>query len=66
MIVNPFGITKAVDFTDEEIDQYWTNIHEEGGFMDLLKPWSLMPIIIKGSKGSGKTRTIPATYKIMK
>ena len=58
MIVNPFGITKAVDFTDEEIDQYWTNIHEEGGFMDLLKPWSLMPIIIKGSKGSGKTHVM--------
>lgn len=58
MIVNPFGITKAVDFTDEEINQYWTNIHEEGGFMDLLKPWSLMPIIIKGSKGSGKTHVM--------
>lgn len=58
MIVNPFGITKAVDFTDEEIDKYWTNIHEKGGFMDLLKPWSLMPIIIKGSKGSGKTHVM--------
>lgn len=55
MILNPFDITKAVDFSDEDIDKYWTNISGEEGFMGLLKPWSLMPIIIKGSKGSGKT-----------
>lgn len=55
MLVNPFDIIKAVDFTDEEINRYWNNINTEGGFMSLLKPWSLMPMIIKGSKGSGKT-----------
>lgn len=55
MILNPFDITKAVDFSDEDINKYWTNISGEEGFMGLLKPWSLMPIIIKGSKGSGKT-----------
>ena len=55
MLVNPFDIIKAVDFTDEEIDRYWNNINTDGGFMSLLKPWSLMPMIIKGSKGSGKT-----------
>lgn len=55
MILNPFDITKAVDFSDEDINRFWTNISGEEGFMGLLKPWSLMPIIIKGSKGSGKT-----------
>lgn len=55
MLVNPFDIIKAVDFTDEEINRYWNNINTGGGFMSLLKPWSLMPMIIKGSKGSGKT-----------
>lgn len=55
MLINPFDIIKAVDFTDEEIDRYWYNINTDGGFMSLLKPWSLMPMIIKGSKGSGKT-----------
>lgn len=55
MILNPFDITKAVDFSDEDINKYWTNISGKEGFMGLLKPWSLMPIIIKGSKGSGKT-----------
>ena len=54
-MINPFDITKAVDFSNEEIDKYWTNINGDRGFMEMLKPWSLMPIIMKGSKGSGKT-----------
>ncbi|MDR0864911.1 MAG: hypothetical protein LBO74_08270 [Candidatus Symbiothrix sp.] len=53
---NPFDITKAVDFTDEQIDQYWVDIPmSKGGFKDLIKPSSVMPMIILGSKGSGKT-----------
>lgn len=58
MITNPFDITKAVDFSDEDINRFWTNIPGEEGFMGLLKPNSLMPIIIKGSKGSGKTHVM--------
>jgi hypothetical protein len=52
---NPFDITKAVDFTDEEIIQYWVDISGKEGFKSLLKPTSTMPMIILGSKGSGKT-----------
>lgn len=52
---NPFDITKAVDFTDQQIVDYWVDISSNGGFKDLLKPTSLMPMIILGSKGSGKT-----------
>lgn len=52
---NPFDITKAVDFTDKQIIQYWVDISKKGGFEDLLKPTSVMPMIILGSKGSGKT-----------
>jgi hypothetical protein len=52
---NPFEITKAVDFTNEEIIDYWVDISSKGGFKDLLKPTSVMPMIILGSKGSGKT-----------
>lgn len=51
---NPFDITKAVDFTNEEIATHWVNINGNG-FEGLLKPTSPMPIIIRGSKGSGKT-----------
>ena len=52
---NPFDITKAVDFTDEQIVQYWVDISGKDGFKNLLKPTSVMPMIILGSKGSGKT-----------
>ena len=54
MINNPFDITKAVDYTDDEIYRYWVDIKEHG-FYNLIKPETLMPMIIVGSKGSGKT-----------
>ena len=52
---NPFNITKAVDFTDQEINDYWIDIPESGGFQQLVKPTSPMPMFILGGKGSGKT-----------
>ena len=56
MISNPFDITKAVDYTDDEIYKYWVDLGDENqGFEKLIKPDSLMPMIIVGSKGSGKT-----------
>lgn len=52
---NPFNITKSVDYTDEEIYQYWVEIAGRDGFFEILKPKSPMPMIILGGKGSGKT-----------
>lgn len=54
---NPFNVTKAVDFSDDEIRKYWVEIAEpgEGGFLDIVKPTSPMPMLILGGKGSGKT-----------
>lgn len=52
---NPFNITKALDFTDEEIGNFWVEYPIEGGFSKLIKPTSPMPMIIRGGKGSGKT-----------
>jgi len=52
---NPFNITKAVDFSDQEIQDYWIDIPESGGFLQLMKPTSPMPMFILGGKGSGKT-----------
>lgn len=64
---NPFDITKAVDFTDEQIIQYWVDISDEGGFKELLKPTSVMPMIILGSKGSGKTHLMKYfSYELQK
>jgi hypothetical protein len=53
--INPFNITKAVDYSDEEIKKYWVDISEGNGFIDMVKPNSPMPMFILGGKGSGKT-----------
>jgi hypothetical protein len=54
-VQNPFNITKAVDFTDQEINDYWVDIPSGAGFLDMAKPTSPMPMLILGGKGSGKT-----------
>lgn len=52
---NPFNITKAVDYSDEELDKFWVDFPMDAGFSGIIKPTSDMPMIILGSKGSGKT-----------
>jgi hypothetical protein len=53
--LNPFNITKAVDFSDQEINDYWVDISSGSGFTGMAKPTSPMPMLILGGKGSGKT-----------
>src|SRR2546425_10108218 len=53
--LNPFNITKAVDFSDQEINDYWVDIPSGAGFSAMAKPTSPMPMLILGGKGSGKT-----------
>jgi len=52
---NPFGITKAVDLSDQQINDYWVDIPGDASFRQMIKPASPMPMLILGSKGSGKT-----------
>ena len=52
---NPFNVTKAIHFSDQEINDYWVDMPVGGGFTDMLKPKSAMPMLILGGKGSGKT-----------
>lgn len=68
MISNPFDITKAVDYTDAEIYKYWVDLDNEGqGFEGMIKPDTLMPMIIVGSKGSGKTHVMKYfSYELQK
>ena len=68
MISNPFDITKAVDYTDDEIYKYWVDLGDENqGFEKLIKPDNLMPMIIVGSKGSGKTHVMKYfSYELQK
>lgn len=66
MINNPFDITKAVDYTDTEIFRYWVDMKNRG-FYSLIKPDTLMPMIIVGSKGSGKTHIMKYfSYELQK
>ena len=66
MVNNPFDITKAVDYTDEEILKFWVDL-DGNGFRNIMKPNSAMPIIIKGSKGSGKTHIMKYySYELQK
>lgn len=53
---NPFNITRAADFTDQQIGDYWVDLADDGnGFIEMAKPTSEMPMLILGGKGSGKT-----------
>lgn len=67
MIANPFDINKAVDYSDEEIYKFWVDINTDLGFNEVLKPNSHMPIILAGSKGSGKTHIMKYySYELQK
>lgn len=68
MISNPFDITKAVDYTDSDIYKYWVDLGDDNqGFEGLIKPNTLMPMIIVGSKGSGKTHVMKYfSYELQK
>lgn len=53
--INPFEITKAVDYTDEQILANWVDFNHKGAFESITKPTSPVPMVILGGKGSGKT-----------
>lgn len=57
---NPFGVTKASEFSDEEINEYWVdfNAAKEVSFGVLLNPRELLPKYVIGSKGCGKTHIL--------
>lgn len=53
---NPFDLVKASDFSAAEILDYWVDIADDhGGLVNFLQPRLLMPMILVGGKGSGKT-----------
>ncbi len=47
-MINPFNITKAVDYTDFDIEKFWVDFGETG-FKEFLKPNSPKPMLIIGS-----------------
>jgi hypothetical protein len=53
---NPFDLTKASDYSDRQVKDYWVDVGSENrSLVDLLKPTSLVPMMLLGGKGSGKT-----------
>lgn len=57
---NPFSVTKATEFSDQEINEYWVNfnIDDSQSIINLLNPNELLPKYILGSKGCGKTHIL--------
>lgn len=51
---NPFNVTKASEFSDEQINKYWVNI----GNGKILDPKEYTPRYILGGKGCGKTHLL--------
>ncbi|PZA11238.1 hypothetical protein DNX69_18230 [Rhodopseudomonas palustris] len=53
---NPFESLRASDYSDAEVIEYWVDISaQQGGLLNILKPRLVMPMLLLGSKGSGKT-----------
>ncbi len=55
---NPFDITKAVHYTNQQLLDYWVDLPGDSGFEDMINPKSQMPMMIVGGKGSGKTHVL--------
>jgi hypothetical protein len=54
--LNPFEVTKAVDFSDAEIMSTFVDFDPgDGGFKALADPKASMPSMLVGGKGSGRT-----------
>lgn len=53
---NPFDSLRASDYSDAEVLDHWVDIAaQQGGLLTTLKPRLVMPMLLLGSKGSGKT-----------
>ena len=55
---NPFEITKAVDFSDDQINGTWVDWPAPGGFAAFMKVESPIPRIVLGGKGTGRTHVM--------
>jgi hypothetical protein len=57
---NPFSVTKATEFSDEEIKEYWVdfNAKKNESIDSLLNPREYLPKYLIGGKGCGKTHIL--------
>jgi len=57
---NPFSVTKATEFTDIEINEYWVNFNtkDDVSVETILNPNEFLPKYVIGGKGCGKTHIL--------
>jgi hypothetical protein len=57
---NPFSVTKATEFTDSQINEYWVNFNTETNtsIKSMLNPNEFLPKYVVGGKGCGKTHIL--------
>lgn len=57
---NPFSVTKAAEFSDQEIFEYWVDFNhkENKSIGDILNPNEYLPKFVIGDKGCGKTHIL--------
>lgn len=56
---NPFSITKADDYNDRQIQQFWVDDRaEDESTQSVVQPKTAMPMYLLGAKGSGKTHLL--------
>ena len=56
---NPFSITKADDYNDREIQQFWVDAPAaDEPMQSVVQPKTAMPMYLLGAKGSGKTHLL--------
>jgi hypothetical protein len=69
-VENPFGLTKANDLSDDQIQSLWVDIASQESPTSLFSAGrfsSPMPTFILGGKGSGKTHLMRyASYPLQK
>lgn len=57
---NPFSVTKATEFSDVEINEYWVsfNTKADKSIDTILNPTEFLPKYLIGGKGCGKTHIL--------
>jgi hypothetical protein len=57
---NPFSVTKATEFSDQEIKDYWVdfNTTDHKSIGSILNPSEFLPKFVIGGKGCGKTHIL--------
>lgn len=57
---NPFDLTKASDYSDAQVKEYWVDVPDGGekSLVAFIKPQSRVPMFLLGGKGSGKTHLL--------